>query len=287
MSETSVGMIMASLPGRTVWQNDTMLPALFTALTAPVPSTQYGVLSNGFSGFPPLQYSPPYWNDRSISQSEIPRQIGAPTIDSGYVYVVFGFHCAISLPDTQASGHHFPSSQGSSGLMAKPLLSAPGTCTRSGSSGKLQVAFLATLGAPITSLAWPCTCPCLFAYWACACRWPRFAATGPAEKRIEAEPMTAWNVESLIASGDGTIRSKYRWILGGLCRTRKRWIAPLKPVQASISFADLMSERVDRFSYARWTSCIEYVHTGKRASSQAAGTDVKTSVEREQNERTS
>jgi hypothetical protein len=48
-------MIMASLPGNTVWQNDTTLPALFTAFTAPVPSTQYGFSSNGFSSFPPLQ----------------------------------------------------------------------------------------------------------------------------------------------------------------------------------------------------------------------------------------
>jgi hypothetical protein len=75
---------MASLPGRTVWQNDTMLPASFTALTAPVPSTQYGSLSNGFSGFPPLQYSPPYWKNESISQSERrERKSWPPTIDSG------------------------------------------------------------------------------------------------------------------------------------------------------------------------------------------------------------
>jgi hypothetical protein len=48
-------MSMASLPGRTVWQNATTLPALFTAFTVPVPSTQYGEFSNGFSAVPPLQ----------------------------------------------------------------------------------------------------------------------------------------------------------------------------------------------------------------------------------------
>lgn len=40
VSSTNVEISMASLPGRTVWQKDRGLPALLTAVTEPVPSTQ-------------------------------------------------------------------------------------------------------------------------------------------------------------------------------------------------------------------------------------------------------
>ena len=61
-SETRVGMIMSSIPGKTVWQKDIFLPHLLTALTAPVPGTQLGLFGKGFLMLPFLsQYSPPYW----------------------------------------------------------------------------------------------------------------------------------------------------------------------------------------------------------------------------------
>jgi hypothetical protein len=45
-------MSMASLPGNTVWQKDMMPGVSFSATAAPVPSTQYGKLSNGFFAVP-------------------------------------------------------------------------------------------------------------------------------------------------------------------------------------------------------------------------------------------
>jgi hypothetical protein len=51
---------MASLPGSTVWQNETSLPHLLAAPTVPVPSWQYGLSGNGLRMLPSLsQYRPP------------------------------------------------------------------------------------------------------------------------------------------------------------------------------------------------------------------------------------
>ena len=57
---TSVGISMASFPGSTVWQNETTEPHLLTAVTVPLPSTQYGLSGNGFVGTPSLQRRPPF-----------------------------------------------------------------------------------------------------------------------------------------------------------------------------------------------------------------------------------
>lgn len=58
---TRVGMSMASLPGRTVWHHDILEPHLLTAWMDPVPSTQLGWSSKGFSISPSsLQYKPPF-----------------------------------------------------------------------------------------------------------------------------------------------------------------------------------------------------------------------------------
>jgi hypothetical protein len=53
---------MASFPGSTVWQNETIEPALLTAPMEVVPPMQYGLLGKGFCMFPLLsQYRPPFY----------------------------------------------------------------------------------------------------------------------------------------------------------------------------------------------------------------------------------
>lgn len=79
--ETSVGISMASLPGRTVWQKETTLPHLFVAWRAPVPSTQYGESGNGFLGTPPSQYRPPFCASQFGACEQL--VLGALTMDCG------------------------------------------------------------------------------------------------------------------------------------------------------------------------------------------------------------
>lgn len=55
LAVTSVGISMASFPGRTVWQKETTFPQVLTAWIEPTPSTQYGESGKGFLGIPPSQ----------------------------------------------------------------------------------------------------------------------------------------------------------------------------------------------------------------------------------------
>jgi hypothetical protein len=60
---TSVGINMASFPGRTVWQKATVDPALLVTPIEVVASSQYGELGNGLLILPlSSQYRPPFWN---------------------------------------------------------------------------------------------------------------------------------------------------------------------------------------------------------------------------------
>ena len=58
---TTVGISIASLPGKTVWQKEMTSGSLLTADTVPVPSTQKGRLSKGLTGLPSApHHAPPY-----------------------------------------------------------------------------------------------------------------------------------------------------------------------------------------------------------------------------------
>jgi hypothetical protein len=58
---TELGINIASLPGRTVWQMETCWEQSFTAINVPTPSLQYALLGKGFEIVPSsAQYNPPY-----------------------------------------------------------------------------------------------------------------------------------------------------------------------------------------------------------------------------------